>query len=137
ITLLGYGPLCRGLLSGRMSKKTTFKGDDLRQIDPKFKEPYFSRYLNCVKKLEDWAAGKHRHSVLELALRWVLDKGVDIALWGARRPEQLALLARVWNWKLSPQDFREIDEIIQDSVTDQVNMAFMAPRRRKEVLQRA
>src|ERR671922_2404351 len=36
LTVLSYGALCRGLLSGRMRPTTTFKGDDLRKVDPKF-----------------------------------------------------------------------------------------------------
>jgi aryl-alcohol dehydrogenase-like predicted oxidoreductase len=36
IVMLGYGALCRGLLSGTMSAKTQFSGDDLRRTDPKF-----------------------------------------------------------------------------------------------------
>jgi aryl-alcohol dehydrogenase-like predicted oxidoreductase len=36
LTVLAYGALCRGLLSGRMRRDTKFTGDDLRQSDPKF-----------------------------------------------------------------------------------------------------
>src|SRR2546430_17251804 len=36
IATFGYGALCRGLLSGRMRRDTTFAGDDLRRSDPKF-----------------------------------------------------------------------------------------------------
>src|SRR5713226_4355310 len=36
LTVLAYGALCRGLLSGRMRPDTRFTGDDLRQTDPKF-----------------------------------------------------------------------------------------------------
>src|ERR1700716_1767691 len=37
IATLGYGALCRGLLSGRMRPDTIFSGDDLRRTDPKFR----------------------------------------------------------------------------------------------------
>ena len=47
IATLGYGALCRGLLSGRMRPDTTFQGDDLRRIDPKFQSPRFTQYLDC------------------------------------------------------------------------------------------
>jgi aryl-alcohol dehydrogenase-like predicted oxidoreductase len=35
IATLGYGALCRGLLSSRMGPDTKFDGDDLRRTDPK------------------------------------------------------------------------------------------------------
>ena len=40
-----------------------------------------------------------------LAVRWVLDKGINIALWGARKPEQLDAIASVLDWKLKPDRF--------------------------------
>jgi aryl-alcohol dehydrogenase-like predicted oxidoreductase len=43
IATLGYGALCRGLLSGRMRPDTVFGGDDLRRADPKFIEPRFAQ----------------------------------------------------------------------------------------------
>jgi len=137
IVFLGYGPLCRGLLSGRMNKHTTFKGDDLRKLDPKFREPYFSRYLDCTTRLEAWAAAKHTHSLLELALRWCLDKGIDIPLVGVRHSQQLDFFQKVWGWKLTSQDLQEIDDILLETLKEPIGPEFMAPKARKDILQRA
>jgi aryl-alcohol dehydrogenase-like predicted oxidoreductase len=52
IATLGYGALCRGLLSGRMRPDTTFDGDDLRRGDPKFLAPRFGEYLAAVQQLD-------------------------------------------------------------------------------------
>src|SRR6202521_728872 len=52
IAMLGYGALCRGLLSGRMQADTVFDGDDLRRTDPKFLEPRFAQYVAAVQKLD-------------------------------------------------------------------------------------
>src|SRR3981189_173510 len=52
IAMLGYGALCRGLLSGRMQKDTVFDGDDLRRTDPKFLKPRFAQYVSAVQKLD-------------------------------------------------------------------------------------
>ena len=127
IATLGYGPLCRGLLTGKIQKDTQFKGDDLRKIDPKFQEPRLSQYLNAVKKLEEWVKNKHHRSLLALAIRWVLDKGVTTALWGARKPEQLSGMETIWNWNLTSQDFSEIDTILSETILDPVGPEFMAP----------
>jgi aryl-alcohol dehydrogenase-like predicted oxidoreductase len=35
LAVLAYGALCRGLLSGKITTKTHFEGDDLRKVDPK------------------------------------------------------------------------------------------------------
>src|SRR5438552_11142898 len=52
IAMLGYGALCRGLLSGRMQANTVFGGDDLRRTDPKFLDPRFAHYLAAVHRLD-------------------------------------------------------------------------------------
>jgi aryl-alcohol dehydrogenase-like predicted oxidoreductase len=51
IATLGYGALCRGLLSGRMRADTKFSGDDLRLHDPKFQPDRFPQYLAAVERL--------------------------------------------------------------------------------------
>ena len=132
ITVLAYGAICRGLLSGRMRADTKFPGDDLRRFDPKFKEPRYASYLRAVAELEDLARQRHGVGVLELALRWVLDRGA-VALWGARHPGQLEPLARVSGWSLSQEDFAEIDRILARSIPDPVGPEFMAPPARKNI----
>src|SRR5471032_145029 len=82
IATFGYGALCRGLLSGRMQADTAFEGDDLRRLDPKFQPPRFAQYLRAVGQLDRVArAVFHRH-VIQLAVRWMLDQGISVALWG-------------------------------------------------------
>src|SRR5260370_20989356 len=48
LTVLSYGPLCRRLLSGRMTADTKFNGDDLRKVDPKFQGARFRQYLTAL-----------------------------------------------------------------------------------------
>jgi aryl-alcohol dehydrogenase-like predicted oxidoreductase len=127
IATLGYGSLCRGLLSGKMRPDTKFEGDDLRKSDPKFQPPRYSQYLECVKRLDHWSQKHYQRSVLSLAIRWVLDKGINVALWGARQPEQLNAIATVWGWKLKPEDFKEIDDILSTTISMPVGPEFMAP----------
>lgn len=129
ISVLSYSSICRGLLSGRMSSDTEFTGDDLRKYDPKFSGDRYLQYLKAVEELKRLAEAKG-HSVLELAVRWVLDQGT-IALWGARHPGQLDPIEQVFGWKLSQEDMKTIDELIQTIVTDPVGPEFLAPPNRK------
>ncbi len=128
ITMLLYGAICRGLLSGRMTPDTTFEGDDIRKVDPKFKKPRFEQYLEAVRKLDDFAQENYNKRVIHLALRWVLDMAKsDIALWGARRPSQLEPLDDIFGWSLDESAFREIDKILDETIKDPVGPEFMAP----------
>lgn len=131
LVVLGYGALCRGLLSGRMNSSTTFDGDDLRKSDPKFKAPRFEQYLAAVEALKTLARERHDKSVLALAIRWVLDQGPTIALWGARRPDQLDGIDDAFGWSPSPQDLQDIDALLAEHITDPVGPEFMAPPTRQ------
>ncbi len=128
IALLAYGSLCRGLLSGSMTDKTRFGGDDLRRTDPKFRPPRFEQYLDAVAKLNAFASEHYGKRVIHLAARWVLDRNnKNIALWGARRPEQLAPIREVVGWRIDDAAMAEIDRILKRTVKDPVGPEFMAP----------
>ncbi|MGD8480840.1 MAG: general stress protein, partial [Methyloceanibacter sp.] len=64
---------------------------------------------------------------LAFAERWVLDRGNTTALWGARRPEQLAPVGDITDWHIDDTTMREIDEILAETITDPVGPEFMAP----------
>jgi aryl-alcohol dehydrogenase-like predicted oxidoreductase len=127
LVVLAYGALCRGLLSGRISATTQFSGDDLRRGDPKFRQPRRGQYLAAVAELDRFARVNYAKSVLALAVRWVLDRGPTIALWGARRPDQLDAVDDVAGWSLDAAALREIDAILARNITDPVGPEFMAP----------
>src|SRR6185503_10120371 len=112
IATFGYGALCRGLLSGRMRADSKFEGDDLRLHDPKFQQPRFRQYLDAVKRLDQLAQERYSHSVLDLAVRWLLDQGITTALWGARRPDQLDPVDEVMGWHLDSSAKAEIEQIL-------------------------
>jgi aryl-alcohol dehydrogenase-like predicted oxidoreductase len=128
ITTLVYGSLCRGLLSGRMNARTSFTGDDLRHNDPKFQPPRFRQHITAVERLDRFAQVNYNKRVIHLALRWLLDRpGVGVALWGARRPDQLAPVADVMGWRIDAGAMTEIDRILETSIAEPVGPEFMAP----------
>lgn len=128
IATLTYGALCRGLLSGRMHARRQFEGDDLRNTDPKFQPPRLACYLAATSALERLARERYGKTLLSLAVRWVLDQpGVSVALWGARRPDQLDPLEEITGWVLDADTRQAIDRILAEHVTDPVGPQFMAP----------
>jgi len=129
IAVLTYSTLCRSLLGGRVHRGIRFDAKDIRNFDPKFQEPRFSQYMTAVERLTAFAKEKYGKSVLELAVRWVLDRpGISVALWGARRPEQLDAVEGVLGWKLDADAMAEINCIVEESVTDPVGPEYLTPR---------
>jgi aryl-alcohol dehydrogenase-like predicted oxidoreductase len=127
MTVLAYGSLCRGLLTGAITGQTKFHGDDLRNVDPKFQPPRVAQYLAAVRELDVLARDRYGKSVLALALRWVIDRGNTIALWGARRAEQLLPVKDVMGWHIDDEGMQAIDRIVADTIVDPVGPEFMAP----------
>ena len=133
VTTLTYGALCRGLLSGTMRADRQFSNEDMRKIsDPKFQQPHFAEYLDAASKLDAYAREHFGKGAIHLAVRWLLDQpGVGVALWGARRPEQLAPINEVSGWSLTKTDFAAIDAILRESIRNPVGPEFMAPPARE------
>jgi aryl-alcohol dehydrogenase-like predicted oxidoreductase len=127
LAVLSYGALCRGLLSGRMTANTNFDGDDLRKVDPKFQGERFSQYLAAVEALKTLARERFGKSVLALAVRWVLDQGPTIALWGARHPAQLQPIDEIGGWHIDEATRKDIDDILTRCVVNPMSPQFMAP----------
>jgi aryl-alcohol dehydrogenase-like predicted oxidoreductase len=130
VATLGYGALCRGLLSGRIRPDTTFDGDDLRRVDPKFQPPRLAQYLEAVRQLDELANKRFHRRVIHLAVRWMLDQGISVALWGGRHPAQVEAALEVAGWSLDDAERRLIERIVNTAVTDPVGPEFMAPPQR-------
>ena len=130
IATFGYGALCRGLLSGRIRPDTTFDGDDLRRIDPKFQPPRLAQYLEAVRQLDELAKTRFDRRVIHLAVRWMLDQGISVALWGGRHPEQVQAALGVAGWSLSDAERQRIERIVDTAVVDPIGPEFMAPEQR-------
>jgi aryl-alcohol dehydrogenase-like predicted oxidoreductase len=123
-----YGALCRGLLSGRVTRERAFEGDDLRGRDPKYQEPRLSQYLDAVAQLDALARERYGKRVIDLAVRWLLEQpGVGIALWGARKPAQLDDVEGAMGFSIDRATLDEIDQILIRTIKDPVGPEFMAP----------
>jgi aryl-alcohol dehydrogenase-like predicted oxidoreductase len=116
IGVLVYGPLAHGLLSGRMTKDTTFATDDWRSKSDLFVGETFWRNLAVVGNLSQFAARRNA-TVAQLAIAWTLaNPGVDVAIVGARSPEQIRQTAPGADLRLSPEDTAQIELMLRDEV---------------------
>jgi aryl-alcohol dehydrogenase-like predicted oxidoreductase len=58
----------------------------------------------------------------------VLDQpGVDVALWGARRPEQVEAAEGIFGWSLDADALETIDRIVAATVKHPVGPDLLAP----------
>jgi aryl-alcohol dehydrogenase-like predicted oxidoreductase len=74
-----------------------------------------------------WMWGGTDRHVIHLAVRWMLDQGIDVALWGGRHPDQVEAALGVAGWSLKGADRELVERIVNAAVTDPVGPEFMAP----------
>jgi aryl-alcohol dehydrogenase-like predicted oxidoreductase len=116
IGVLVYGPLAHGMLSGTMTPQTTFAADDWRGSSADFKGQRFTRDLELVERLRQYAAAR-QITLPQLAVAWTISNpAVDVAIVGARHPAHLDDPVAAADIRLSASDRDEIDAILADAV---------------------
>src|SRR5260370_2407988 len=103
-------------------------GDMRKTTDPKFQPAHFAEYLNATNKLDAFARENFGKRAIHLAVRWLLDQpGVGIALWGARRPEQLAAVNEVTGWSLTKSTWSALHATLRANIPNPVAPSSLAP----------
>src|ERR1700730_8343962 len=120
IGVLVYGPLAHGLLGGSFTPQTIFAADDWRSKSKDFQGENFQRNVAVVEHLKRLAA-REGMTIAQLAVAWVLAGGkpqpaIDVAIVGARTPEQLAQTALAGDRHLTQQTLQEIERIMREAI---------------------
>jgi len=114
VTLVAWGALADGLLTGKFKVYKEFKDDDHRSRMPEFKKELFPEYGRRLRLLEQVAMERGRR-VGQLALRWVLDlEPFTCALFGAKTDIQVTENLGADGWNLTDADLATIDSILFD-----------------------
>lgn len=112
ISLVAWGALADGLLTGKFSPDSNFTEDDHRSRMPLFKGDAFVQTLSRIKRLGQMTANKERLNC-QLALRWLLDYSPFVcALFGAKTEKQVHENSGASGWHLTDLDMTEIDNIV-------------------------
>jgi aryl-alcohol dehydrogenase-like predicted oxidoreductase len=112
ITLVAWGALADGLLTGKFDSNTKFSADDHRSRMPEFSGDNLLKYLKAVDSLKNISASLGK-SISQLALRWVLDFASNTcSLFGAKTDIQLMENLGANGWRLSKEQLEAISSII-------------------------
>ena len=108
--LMPYSPLAKGLLTGKYSSKGATPADtrlatNLWNTGDRYLTP---KNLALAERLAEYAK-RHDHSLLELAVSWLLANPVVCSvIAGARSLDQLNANAAAGEWQLSGEQMQEI-----------------------------
>lgn len=89
VTVVTWGSLCQGMLTGKYDAASTFDEGDRRRRYDAFRGESLARNLGIAEAVCH-AAARLGRSPAQVALRWVLDQpGIGVVLFGAKRPSQV------------------------------------------------
>ena len=119
IGVLASATLASGLLTGALTAEMTCAETDPRRSEASspdlFSPESFPQNLALVERLRSLAR-RHRASVAQLALAWVLHQpAVSVALVGMSHPSEVIDNAGALNVRLTPDDLAEIETIMADA----------------------
>jgi myo-inositol catabolism protein IolS len=114
MTLVAWGALADGILTGKFTKETEFSGDDHRSRMSEFAGDNFMKLEKCLEGLNGLAV-KRRRKIGQLALRWVLDlEPFSCSLFGAKTDMQVRENLGADGWSLTQQERTAIDSIVAE-----------------------
>lgn len=111
MAVIPYGPLAKGLLTGKFAADSAFTG--IRGQDPEFVGARYRRNLELVTALAEIAA-RYAKSVTQVVLNWTANfPGVTAPIVGAKRPSQVLENVGSIGWSITEEDRVRIDELLR------------------------
>jgi len=111
ITYVGYAPLGRGLLTGRIRTVDDLPPNDRRRKNPRFQPDNLAKNVKLVEELDVMAKGQGITSA-QLALAWILAQGSDIVpIPGTNHAGNVELNAAAADISLSVEKIARLSEI--------------------------
>jgi aryl-alcohol dehydrogenase-like predicted oxidoreductase len=112
VGITAYGVLSRGLISGHWTKQRSTAPNDFRSHSPRFSTGNIEHNLRLVDELRRVAESKGA-TVAQVAIAWVLSRGVDVVpLVGARRRERLTEALGALTLELNAHDLEHIERVV-------------------------
>ena len=128
--VLPYFPLASGFLTGKYRpNEAPPEGTRLGNANSPFGRILNEGNFDKLMKLEKFAEDRG-HSMIELAFSWLASKPfVGSVIAGATKPEQVTANAKSAEWKLTDEEFDEVDEIMGHAPVSQGGRATPRPSR--------
>lgn len=110
ISILAYGVLAQGMLTGKYGAEATFPESDRRSRAEKFRANALHKYVRLADRLNGMAR-RHAKTAAQVATRWVLETpGVACAIVGIKTISQIHENTGATNWRLTEDDRLLLDQ---------------------------
>ena len=114
VSVIVYWPLMKGLLAGKLGRDAVFPPADGRAKYPMFQGEEYQRNQDFLDQLREIAAAAGK-TVAQVVVNWTIhQQGITAALCGAKRADQIEETAGAMGWRLSPEQFAQIDRALAE-----------------------
>ncbi|QDU55348.1 aldo/keto reductase [Aeoliella mucimassa] len=109
-TLITWGSLAQGLLTGKYNHTSKFAAGDRRNRYPNFQGEAFQRNLKVVEVVKE-VAKRYSKTPAQVAIRWLLDtESVGVVLFGAKTESQVDDNLGGSDWSLEEHDYNRLNQ---------------------------
>ncbi len=109
IGVVPFSPIASGLLSGKVTSKTKFEGDDVRKFVPQLSEKNLSANQPILDVLAEFSKRKEA-TCAQISLAWMLHKYPNVVpIPGSKNQERILENLGAWNVKLTDNEFSELE----------------------------
>lgn len=113
VAIVGYWPLMKGLLAGKIRRDYRFDANDKRLTYAVFQPPQWEKAQCLIDDLEQIALSVNI-TIAQLVIAWTLAQpGITVALCGAKRAWQIQETARSMQVKLSTETLARIQAALE------------------------
>jgi aryl-alcohol dehydrogenase-like predicted oxidoreductase len=106
-----FYPLLAGLLTGKYRRDYTPEGTRLTSGIHFYAGILENADYDLIQRLTDFAEGRG-HTLLELAIGWLVSQpAVGTVITGATRVEQIEQNLQSCEWRLTPEELKQVDEL--------------------------
>jgi methylglyoxal reductase len=113
VTVLSYGSLAKGLLTGRIAPDREFIGDDLRKDDFRFKADNIKKVNSVLKEEFKPIADKYGLSIAQISIATLVSQGGVVALCGARNKRQAEENAKAGDSVIEESDVKKVRKVVE------------------------
>ena len=112
LALMGYAPLCAGVLTGKYRRGETARPGTRSESDPKLQKLLSDdNVFDVIERLKSIAQGQSLE-LPQLAMLWLLSKPhVTTPIVGGSKPEHFRLMYAIADRELPPEVVAELDEL--------------------------
>ena len=114
LVILPFFPLASGMLTGKYKRGQPLPENTRLAVRESMANRFFTEHNAAVVEALTAFAEAHGHSILDLAFSWLASRPVVASvIAGATSSKQVWTNANAARWRLGPDDFGEVDRIIE------------------------